>query len=169
MEVIGKVLSLTLLTIFGSAAAAVYLVDSDFFPAFIQKTPVVYTSDTNNHEKERAVKDPDIHKNTYYRKQQSQSYTKAAPGDTPQDTNPGQAIWGHSYTTAYSSAQSQSERALYLASENSLDSLKDSLRLWNRQYKKALDKGQTQKANLAYKNYKDYKKAIEIKRLSGSE
>jgi hypothetical protein len=169
MEVIGKVLSLTLLTIFGSAAAAVYLVDSDFFPSFIAKTLVVYTSDTITPEKERAVQNPDILKNTYCRKHQSQAYIETAPKETHLDTNDRQAIWGHSYTKAASSAQSQSERAGYLARENSLDSLKERLRYWNRRYRKAIDQGQTRTTDLAFQNFKDYEKAIEIKRKTGRD
>jgi len=165
MEAIGKVLSLTLLTIFGSAAATVYMVDSDFFSSFLEKTPIVYTSDTNTYEQNRVTEDPNIYKNTHYRKSRSQTYIEVEPGERPSYTNDEQAIWGQSYDT---SAYNQSERAGYLASENSLDSLNENLRHWNKRYKKALDHGQSHTANLAYKNFKDYEKAIEIKRKTGS-
>ena len=165
METIGKVLSITLLRIFGPAAAAVYMVDSDFFPSFLEKTPIVYTSYTNTYEQNRVMEDPDIYKNTYYRKRRSRTYIEVVPEEMPLYTNDAQAIWGHGYNT---SACNQSERAGYLASENSLDSLKENLRHWNKRHKEALDQGQSRTAKLAYKNFKDYEKAIEIKRKTGS-
>lgn len=163
METIGKVLSLTLLTIFGSAAAAVYLVDSDFFPAFLEKTPIVYTSDTNKKKEEPIDERPEIANHSESRKLNSETYFEVSSVDNARGSGESDAIWGQSYNTAKLSDEDQSDRAVYLASVNSLSSLKESVRHWNAQYKRARSQGQSRTANLAYSNYKDYKKAIEIK------
>ena len=163
METIGKVLSLTLLTIFGSAAATVYLVDSDFFPAFLEKTPIVYTSDTDKKQEEPIDQVLEIANHSESRKQNSETYFEVSSVDSPTNSGESDAIWGQSYNTAKLSDKHQSDRAVYLASVNSLSSLKQSLRHWNTQYKRARSQGQSRTANLAYSNYNDYKKAIEIK------
>lgn len=60
METIVKVLSITLLTIFSSAAATIYLVDSDIMPSLFGE-PAVYTSDKTEQPEESA----DIYADTY--------------------------------------------------------------------------------------------------------
>ncbi len=165
METIGKVLSLTLLTIFGSAAATVYLVDSNFFPSFLEKTPIVYTSDSRTHDQDPAAKAPGISDHSKYRKRQSEAYYEVSL-KSRKNSEENDAIWGQSYDTAQS--YTKSDRAVYLASVNSLASLNENLKHWNSQYKQARNLGQSRTANLAYSNYKDYEKAIEIKRKTGS-
>jgi|GEM_PF-1678973 len=167
METIGKVLSLTLLTIFGSAAATVYLVDSNFFPSFLEKTPIVYTSDTRTYEQEPTAKTPDISNHSKYRKRQSGTYFEVSSVENHKNSEENDAIWGQSYNIAKLPDKHQSDRAIYLASVNSLASLKENLKLWNSQYKQARNLGQSRTANLAYSNYKDYQKAIEIKSKTG--
>ncbi len=169
METIGKVLSLTLLIIFGSAAATVYLVDSDFFPALLEKTPIVYTSDIDTNEREPIDETLDIGNQSEYRKLNSESYFEVSTVDSPDNNRVNDAIWGQNYDTAKLADKQKSDRAMYLASVNSLSSLKESLRHWNAQYKRARSQGQSRTANLAYSNYRDYEKAIEIKRKTGAK
>jgi hypothetical protein len=166
METIGKVLSLTLLTIFGSAAAAVYLVDSNFFPSFLEKTPIVYTSDSRTHDQDPAAKAPGISDHSKYRKEHSETYFEVSSLESHKNSEENDAIWGQSYGTAQ--PYTKSDRAVYLASVNSLASLNENLKHWNSQYKQARNLGQSRTANLAYSNYKDYEKAIEIKSNSTS-
>ena len=168
METIGKVLSLTLLTVFGSAAAAVYLVDSGFFPAFLEKTPIVYTSDSRTYEHDRDTEALKKNNNASYRKLHSETYYEVRDIDSPDKGEERDAIWGQSYDTASNSLKQQSDRAVYLASVNSLASLKENLRHWNTQFKRARKQGQSRTANLAYSNYKDYERAIELKSQTGS-
>ncbi len=168
METIGKVLSLTLLTIFGSAAATVYLVDSDFFPAFLEKTPIVYTSDTFINEQEPPEKTTDASNHPEDRRRQSETYFEVSAVESHKNSGENDAIWGQNYDTAKLSDKHQSDRAVYLASVNSLASLKENLKHWSKQYKQARSQGQSRTANLAYSNYKDYEKAIEIKSKTGS-
>ena len=168
METIGKVLSLTLLTIFGSAAATVYLVDSNFFPSFLEKAPVVYTSDTRTYGQEPPAEAPDIGNHSKYRKRQSETYFEVPSVENHKNSEENDAIWGQSYNLAKLSDKHRSDRAVYLSSVNSLASLKKNVKHWSRQYKQARDLGQSRAANLAYSNYKDYQKAIEIKSNSTS-
>ena len=168
METIGKVLSLTLLTIFGSAAATVYLVDSNFFPSFLEKTPIVYTSDSRTDEPELAYRAPADEDNSKYRRLQSERYYEVSAIDAPSNEEDSEAIWGHNYDTTKLSDKQKTDRAVYLATVNSLDSLKENLRHWNTQFKQARNQGQSRTANLAYSNYKDYELAIELKSKSGN-
>ena len=42
METVGKILSITLLTIFGAAATTVYLMDSGFLDSIVSNSPTTY-------------------------------------------------------------------------------------------------------------------------------
>lgn len=163
METIGKVLSLTLLTIFGSAAGAIYLVDSDIFPNLIEKTPIVYSSDSKTETQEIETFEFEESDHAEYRMRRSEVYYEVSSNegyDAGQDNG---AIWTQTYGSGENGA---SDRAIYLASVNSLSSLKQNLDHWGRQYRNAKENGQKRTASLAYSNYQDYQKAIEIKSKS---
>lgn len=157
METVGKVLSLTLLTIFGSAAATVYLVESDLFPSIAEKTPIIYTSISGNSEQDFSEQKTYSSNDVDKRKHRSREYYEVSGVQSQTTTQKAESIWGQSYST------NQHTRAEYLASVNSMASLRKELKHWNSQYQNALDKGQKRIANLAYSNIKDYRRAIEIK------
>lgn len=161
METIGKVLSLTLLTIFGSAAATIYLVDSDIMPSLFGK-PAVYTSDK--------TEQPDDDADTYkvperresVREVMNYAIVKEEPDDVP-DSSGIKPIWGHSYETNYSGATGSGERAREIAGSNSRDSIIQNIHYWNDQYSAAQREGRETAARIALRNYTEYKEALEIK------
>jgi len=162
METIGKVLSITLLTIFGSAAATVYLVDLNTMPSFLGKEPVTYTSDTSKPEN-----DSSFYHASYYRERERFNYAEPVEeSDEPDDYSDVSPIWGQSYDSDPASPHSSAERARRLARENSIDSLKKNIEYWNGQYEKTLKSGRSGNADTAYRNYSEYKKALELKQSS---
>ncbi len=163
METVGKILSITLLTIFGSAAATVYMVDSNFLTSFLGSAPVTYSSDTGD---TRLYEDsPDASK---YRERQKTKYVEVyRQHDRTDYDNEDSTIWGQNYNTNPSPSEYSDRRAAKLAEENSPESLAENMSYWNEQYKKEVKSGNSRSANLAYKNYLEYKRALEIKQASG--
>lgn len=160
METIGKILSITLLTIFGSAAATVYLVDSNFLTSVLGSAPVTYSSDTEDIE----VYD-DFPEASRYRESQKTRYVEIQSQTDPTDySSENNTIWGQSYDTTPSASVHTSQRAAQLAQENTAGSLEEKMDYWNERYKKAVKYGESGSADLAYKNYLDYKQALRIKR-----
>lgn len=166
METIGKVLSLTLLTIFGSAAGAIYLVESDFFPEFIEKTPIIYSSDSSTSKETVRPEIPKETVKTEYRMRRSETYYEVSAADSYDEGRDKDALWTQSYDAK--GLRGSSDRAQYLASVNSLSALQENLEHWQRQYKNARENGQKRTASLAYSNFKDYQRAIDIKTNTGS-
>ena len=162
METIGKVLSITLLTIFGSAAATVYLVDSNIMPSFMGKNPVSYTSDTS-----KPQNDSRFYHVSYYRERARFKYAEPVEeSDEPEHYSDVSPIWGQSYDSKPASPSSSEERARRLARENSIDSLKKNIEYWNGQYEKALKSGRSGNADTAYRNYAEYMEALGLKQSS---
>ena len=167
MEIIGKVLCITLLTIFGSAAATLYLVDSDIMPSIFGQ-PAIYTSDE--------MQEPDDNIDTYSAPvsvperregvRESMHYTvvKEETEDVP-EYGSAKPIWGHSYeahsTTEYSA------RAREIATSSSLDSIINGINYWNERYSSARSEGSEEAARYALRNYTEYKEALVIKQTSG--
>ena len=163
METIGKILSLTLITIFGSAAATVYLVDSSFLPSLFNEAPVTYTSDENYYLDETQVA-----KIADYRRSQKGKYleVKKDEGSPPVQTE--SKVWGHSYEVYSGSGESSYETARELAELNSLSSLTKSMSYWSEQYQLAVKAGDSTRADSSLKKYSTYKKAVQIKKDSRS-
>jgi hypothetical protein len=161
METIGKVLSLTLLTIFGSAAATVYLVDSDIMPSFFGK-PAVYTSDktVRSEENVHSIKAPERKE----RERQSLNYAVVEKETVEAgEYNNIKPIWGQSYDANPVTARRSAEKAREIASINSLDSILQNMNYWNNEYSTAQKEGRQAAAQSALRNYTEYKEALEIK------
>lgn len=160
METVGKILSITLLTIFGSAAATVYLVDSNFLTSILGSTPLTYSSD---------VEDTGVYEDfpdaSYYRETQKTRYMEVHKQNDPSGgSKENDPIWGQSYKTSPSVPGHTNQKAAQLAQDNTVQSLKENMDYWDKQYKKAVKYRKSRSANLAYKNYLDYKQALQIKR-----
>jgi hypothetical protein len=159
METIGKVLSITLLTIFGSAAATVYLVDSDIFHSTLGKPEPVYTSDVKEQEKPA-----DSYNATYRRERERINYADAeAEGYEAPEYTDVKPIWGQSYDSNPDSSYGSEERARELARNNSTESIIQNMDYWNVQYSNAVSAGSQASADNALRNYSEYKKALDIK------
>jgi hypothetical protein len=162
METIGKVLSITLLTIFGSAAATVYLIDSNIVPSYLEKPAVVYTSDTKPQEKPA-----DLHTVASYRKRESVIYAEESEvNDEPGERSDVKPIWGQGYDTHPASSLRSEERARELAQSNSTDSIIENIDYWNNQYYRSVKTGNRESADKAFRNYSEYTKALGIKQSS---
>ena len=168
METVGKVLGIILLTIFGSAAATVYLVDSDLMPSFLGKPAVVYTSDTK--EQEKTEKTADLYKLSYPRERERINYAEAGEGAGEAGGYSGvKPIWGHSYDPGPASSHGSAERARELAENNSMDSIIQNIDYWKKQYYSAVKAGSRGSAENALRNYSEYKKALDIKQSANRE
>ena len=162
METIGKVLSITLLTIFGSAAATVYLIDSDILPSFLDKPGVVYTSDTKTQEKPA-----DLQNVASYRERERIIYAEEGEGnDEPEERSDIKPIWGQGYDTHPASSYKSEERARELAQSNSIDSIIENIDYWNNQYYRSVKTGNRESADKAFRNYSEYTKALGMKQSS---
>ncbi len=160
METIGKILSLTLLTIFGSAAATVYMVDSNFFPSFLEEAPSAYTSDVVDDYQ------ADYETLSSYREEERQRYYQVSPSTKNDVEEDDQTVWGQNYSSTESSAPRISATSRRLAEEQSLGELRDNMRYWNKQYIQAMSDGENRRANKAYAKYTEFKDALELKRNS---
>ena len=159
MEAIGKILSITLLTIFGSAAAAVYLVDSDIMPSFLDRTPVIYTSDTREPEK-----DIDSHGVSYTRERERINYAEVREeSEGVEEYSNVKPIWGQSYDTDPASSRSGNERARRISEDDSINSILENMEYWNGRYHSEVRSGTSESAESALRNYLVYKNALEIK------
>ena len=163
METIGKILSITLLTIFGSAAGAIYLVDNDILSSIFETVPATYTSDSKT----------DMPDETFYQppaepRGERREYASLKP-KRPQETIPEgphkSAIWGQTYGTVDGGAGSDS--AYRLAGQSTADSLRRNREYWKNEYAAAKSEGRTGDANKAYKKYLEYEEALRIKLGSG--
>ncbi len=160
MEAIGKVLSITLLTIFGSAAATVYLIDSDIFPSYLEKPAAVYTSDTKPGEKPA-----DLQTVASYRERERMIYAEESEvKEEPEERSDAKSIWGQAYDTHPASSLKSEERARELARNNSTDSIIENIDYWNNQYNRSVKTGNRESADKAFRNYSEYKKALDIQK-----
>ncbi|MFI5322202.1 MAG: hypothetical protein ACHQ6U_01430 [Thermodesulfobacteriota bacterium] len=156
METIGKVLSIVLLTIFGSAAATVYLVDSNNMPSFLGTAPAGYISDKGEPEN-----DSKFFYDTNYRDREKYNYAEPfVESDDPEHYNDVKPIWGQTYD---SGPIAGTQRARELAEGNSRDSLKKNMEYWKARYDSDVKSGSFRGADTAYRNYSEYKQALELK------
>ncbi len=158
METIAKVISLSLLTIFGSAVGIIYLYDPGFFESSPKRDSA---SNARNYETEGVN-----HSNLSYYKERllEDSQVEIQP---PKDTNSQpEKLWTDTYDTSEPSEYSPLQEAQKLADKNSLDTLKEEMDYWYKQYRRSLNQSAQTEANDAYTKYKLYKEAIKIKRGS---
>jgi hypothetical protein len=159
METIGKVLSITLLTVFGSAAATIYLVDSNNVPYFLGAVPVFYTSD-----KKETENDSKFFYDTHQRDREKFNYAEpVVESDEPENYGEVKPIWGQTYDSDPLSTHSRAQR---LAEENSTDSLKTNMEFWKSRYRSDLKSGRFRNADTALRNYEEYQKALELKQAA---
>lgn len=141
VETIGKILSITLLTIFGSAAATVYLVDNNILPGFFGNAQVTYTSDSST-----SASGNGFYVSPERRHSNATKYKAAERAVTNEEPLPGEyksAIWGQSYDIA--SRPASGDSAL----------LEDKIEYWRREYAAATESGRTRDADRAYRNYRE--------------
>jgi hypothetical protein len=152
MEIITKILSLTFLAVCGVTAGVIYLADFKFSPSLLEES----ISNSDKYEADRSM---DL---SAYKKHLLDNYVEQQPSrDIPEKQK---SLWTDTYDKPESSGYSRSQEAKRLAEENSLSALQGKMRYWYNQYHRALQSGQTQKANDAYIQYGNYKEALEIKR-----
>ena len=152
MDIVGKIVSLVLLTVFGAASVVVFLGDSDIFQSLINE----YDSHPG-HGGKKTLNTPSnysreqILKNDYTTIQsQIESHT---PSHTPKQ------LWTNTYNRPNSSDTSRR-----LVEENTLNELIESATYWYREYIQTLRSGDEEKAETAYRRYTEYKEAIELKK-----
>lgn len=156
METVGKILSITLLTIFGAAASTVYLVDTGFLDSVVSNSPATYISEENDNQYYGNYPDTTQKRE----KINTKFYEVEHEKDSANNTSGNQALWGQEYNTSTSMTD---KRASLLAKSNSYEALHEKMEYWSTQYREALKSGISEDADLAYKNYLDYKRALEIK------
>ena len=158
METIAKVISLSLLAIFGSAVGIIYLYDPDLFESPSKSDSV---SNAKNYETE-AVDHANL---SYYKKRLlDDSQAEIQP---PNNTNPEpEKLWSDTFNKSESSEYSLSQEAKRLANKNSLNALEEKMEYWYRQYHRSLNQAAQTEADNAYIKYRTYKEALEIKRGS---
>lgn len=163
METIGKILSITLLTIFGSAAGAIYLVDNDILSSIFETAPATYTSDSKTD-----MPDESFYHTPPEPRTERREYASLKPS-RPQETVPEgphkSAIWGQTYGTVDSGAGN--DGAYRLAGGSTADSLRRNSEYWKNEYAAAKNEGRTSDAKRAYKKYLEYEEALRIKLDSG--
>lgn len=151
METIGKILSITLLTIFGSASAAVYLVDNNILPGFFGDAQVTYTSDSST-----PVNSGGFHANTERRDNTVTRYKAFEKAVTDEEPLPGEykgAIWGQSYDMDPAPRTARGDSAL----------TEDRIAYWKKEYVEAIESGRTRDADRAYRNYRELEDSLGIK------
>lgn len=158
METIAKVISLSLLAIFGSAVGVTYLYDPGFFESSPKSDSA---SNVQNYETEGVNHSSLSH---YKERLLEDSQVETQP---PKDTNPQpEKLWTDTYDEPESSESSPLQEAKKLADKNSLNVLEEEMDYWYKQYRRSLNQAAQTEKNDAYAKYKLYKEAIEIKRGS---
>ncbi len=149
METIGKILSLTLLAIFGTAGTVIYFTDPANSPSFVNERVTdsrQYESETDGAIDYSAYREQ-LRKNYFETKQSSQTSSGLGKQDS---------LWTNSYDTPSSEARK-------LAGDYSIGELRESMNYWNDRYHKALLSEGTVDPNEAYIKYQNYKKALNLK------
>jgi hypothetical protein len=156
METVGKILSITLLTIFGAAASTVYLMDSGFLDSVVSNSPTTYISEENDNQYYGNYSDTPQNRE----KIETKFYKVEHERNSPDNKSGNKSLWGQNYNTPTSLTE---KRASLLAKSNSYEALHEKMEYWSMQYREAVKSGESKDADLAYKNYLDYKSALEIK------
>ena len=149
METIGKILSLTLLAIFGTAGTVIYFTDPANSPSFFNERVAdsrQYENETGEAVDYSAYRER-LRKNYFETKQTSQT----SFGHQEQNS-----LWTNSYDTP-------SPGARKLSNAYSIGELREGMNYWNDRYHLALLSERTADANEAYIKYQNYKKALHLK------
>jgi len=149
METIGKILSLTLLAIFGTAGTVIYFTDPGHSPSIINQSV--------SHSPDFESEPPTNIDYSAYRESLRKNYFEAEhPVGKNSETQKQHTLWTNTYD-----APSGEVRAL--AEGNSIDGLRENMNYWNNRYHEALRLGNRQEGNDAYRKYRNYKEAIDVK------
>ncbi len=169
MEIIGKVLTLTILTIFGSAAAAVYLIDSEYFsPLQVTQTKNVSIPVQNIEEKKNIQ--PSTPLDNERKRESTRFFEKLPPTHKKSSSNKRKMIWTQTYKEKRETANYQYQEIKKLAEENAISILSKKMNEWNSKYYSALNQpGRTSEANEAFMQFKKYKDALQIRRSLSSQ
>jgi len=164
MEIIGKVLTLTILTIFGSAAAAVYLIDSEYFsPLQVTQTKTVSIPVQNIKEKKNLQASTPL--DNERKRESTRFFEKLPPTYKVSSSNDRKMIWTQTYREKRATANYQYQEIRKLAEENAISTLIKKMNEWNSKYYSALNQpGRTSEANEASMQFKKYKEALQIRR-----
>ena len=169
MEIIGKVLTLTILTIFGSAAAAVYLIDSQYFST-LQVTDIKKISTPVQNIEEKKTTQHSIPFDNEVKRQSTRFYETLPSTRKSSSSNKRNMMWTQTYRGKRVNATYESREAKKLAEENSTSTLLKKMNEWNSKYYNALNQpGRTTEANEALMKFKKYKDALQIRRSSYSQ
>ncbi|MFQ5788688.1 MAG: hypothetical protein ACE5H1_11995 [Thermodesulfobacteriota bacterium] len=164
MEIIGKVLTLTILTIFGSAAAAVYLIDSEYFsPLQVTHTKKVSIPIQNIQEKKTIQPSTPLDKER--KREPTRFFETLPPTHKLSSSSNRKMVWTQTYREKREITNYQYQEAKKLAVENSISTLMKKMNEWNSKYYTALNQpGRTSEANEAFMQFKKYKDALQIRR-----
>lgn len=160
METVGKILSITLLTIFGAAASTVYLVDSGFLDSVVSNSPTTYMSEESDNQYYGNYSDTPQNRE----KIETKFYKVEHQSDSADNKSGNKALWGQKYNPPTSLTEN---RASLLAKSNSYEALHEKMEYWKMQYREAVILGELEDADIAHKNYMEYKSALEIKPSAG--
>ncbi len=164
MEIIGKVLTLTILTIFGSAAAAVYLIDSEYF-SLLQVTQTENVSIPVQNIEEKKNIQPSTPLDNERKRESTRFFEKLPPTYKVSSSNDRKMIWTQTYREKRETANYQYQEIKKLAEENAISILTKKMNEWNSKYYSALNQpGHTSEANEASMQFKKYKEALQIRR-----
>ncbi len=160
MDTIGKILSLSLLTIFGSAAVTIYLIDSDFFSSFVYDEDSYYSEISDDYESAT-----DVTLNTNVIIKPKVYYETKPPVETISSSTNKHMIWTSSYSKIDVDRYFPSEESERLASEKSVSHLEKKMLYWNNKYHQELRKtGNTENAVNSYRQYRKYRDALELRK-----
>ena len=149
METIGKILSLTLLAIFGTAGTVIYFTDPANSPSIITRS----VSHSRDFESEP---DDNIDYSVYRERLRKHYFESEQPVEKNSESQKQHTLWTNTYD-----APSREVRGL--AEGNSIEELRESMNYWNNRYHEALRLGNRQEANDAHREYRNYKEAIDVK------
>ncbi|MBI2487906.1 MAG: hypothetical protein HYW01_13390 [Deltaproteobacteria bacterium] len=149
METIGKILSLTLLAIFGTAGTVIYFTDPSHSPSFLNES----VSDTRNFGSETSNK---IDYSAYRKRLRKNYFETEQPFEKNSEPRKQQSLWTNTYDTP-------SQEVRRLVEENSIGDLRENMNYWNNRYHETLRLEKKLEADEAYTRYRNYKKALEVK------
>jgi len=149
METIGKILSLTLLAIFGTAGTVIYFTDPVHSPSFLNET----VSDSQDFVSET---DNKIDYAAYRKRLKKNYFETQQPFEKNFETQKQQSLWTNTYDLP-------SQEVRRLAEANSISDLRENMNYWNNRYHEALRLEKQFEADEAYARYKNYKTALEVK------
>ena len=160
METVGKILSLALLTILGSSAATIYLIDSNFISSFFsgETADSEYVTEYEEYDDFPSPSDMTTHRKrlTYFE--------TSPPRDYYRDTSSKSKVWSQSFNDTQKNSFAESLKAKKLSKQHSVRFLREKMISWKNDYDRLVETQKISQAREAYKQYKVYKEAYEIKK-----